>query len=351
MRKHIVAGNWKMNTTVAEGVELAKAVVEASAEVPADVKLIIAPPFTHLYPVAEVVKGTAVALSAQNCADHVKGAYTGDLLIYCRTALLNEAVTPFLSNWMRNVADDQKDSGVVTITAPYTKLYNTLMTNLTASFGDTELTGVAGWSDAAVWIPYTMYQVTGDTVVLREYYDVMKRWTDWIIRTAGDDRLWNTGFHFGEWLIPSQKAGRGEEFEAALFTEVYGFLQEPAFTGGPEDERVSFRLYLLEGCDGEGEFLADVRIAMFDDGAVEVYCDDHLVVCWVGQYFHKVTSEGAGRYDDDAADVDHDALVACALDFYECTLKAVELASVDTYSCALGEVDFVRTEEEDAFGC
>ena len=76
MRKHIVAGNWKMNTTVAEGVELAKAVVEASAEVPADVQLIIAPPFTHLYPVAEVVKGTPVALSAQNCADHVKGAYS-----------------------------------------------------------------------------------------------------------------------------------------------------------------------------------------------------------------------------------------------------------------------------------
>ena len=62
MRKHIVAGNWKMNTTVAEGVELAKAVVAASAEVPADVQLIIAPPFTHLYPVAEVVKGTSVGL-------------------------------------------------------------------------------------------------------------------------------------------------------------------------------------------------------------------------------------------------------------------------------------------------
>ena len=81
MRKHIVAGNWKMNTTVAEGVELAKAVVAASAEVPADVKLIIAPPFTHLYPVAEVVKGTAVGLSAQNCADHVKGAYTGEVAV------------------------------------------------------------------------------------------------------------------------------------------------------------------------------------------------------------------------------------------------------------------------------
>ena len=81
MRKHIVAGNWKMNTTVAEGVELAKAVVAASAEVPADVKLIIAPPFTHLYPVAEVVKGTRVGLSAQNCADHVKGAYTGEVAV------------------------------------------------------------------------------------------------------------------------------------------------------------------------------------------------------------------------------------------------------------------------------
>ena len=70
-----------MNTTVAEGVELAKAVVEASAEVPADVKLIIAPPVTHLYPVAEVVKSSTVGLSAQNCANHTKGAYTGEVAV------------------------------------------------------------------------------------------------------------------------------------------------------------------------------------------------------------------------------------------------------------------------------
>ena len=48
MRKHIVAGNWKMNTTVPEGVELAKAVVAKSVEVPSDVELIIGTPFTHL---------------------------------------------------------------------------------------------------------------------------------------------------------------------------------------------------------------------------------------------------------------------------------------------------------------
>ena len=81
MRKKIVAGNWKMNTTVPEGVELAKEVVAKASEVPADVKLVIAPPFTHLYPVAEVVKGSVVGLSAQNCADKEKGAYTGEVSV------------------------------------------------------------------------------------------------------------------------------------------------------------------------------------------------------------------------------------------------------------------------------
>ena len=79
MRKKIVAGNWKMNTTVPEGVELAKAVVEKSAQVPQDVQLIVATPFTHLCPVAAVVEGTRVGLSAENCADREKGAYTGEV--------------------------------------------------------------------------------------------------------------------------------------------------------------------------------------------------------------------------------------------------------------------------------
>jgi len=81
MRKFIVAGNWKMNTTVPEGVELAKAVVEKAKDLPANVELVVAPPFTHLCPVAEALKGTKVALSAQNCADHEKGAYTGEVAV------------------------------------------------------------------------------------------------------------------------------------------------------------------------------------------------------------------------------------------------------------------------------
>ncbi len=70
-----------MNTTVPEGVELAKAVVEKSAQLPENVGLIVAPPFTHLASVASVLKGSKVQLSAQNCADHEKGAYTGEVSV------------------------------------------------------------------------------------------------------------------------------------------------------------------------------------------------------------------------------------------------------------------------------
>jgi len=87
MRKYIVAGNWKMNTTVPEGVELAKAVVEKGKDLPANVELVVAPPFTHLAPVADVLKGSKVALSAQNCADHEKGAYTGEVAVNMLTSL------------------------------------------------------------------------------------------------------------------------------------------------------------------------------------------------------------------------------------------------------------------------
>ena len=79
MRKKIVAGNWKMNTTVAEGVELAKGIVAKVNEISKGVTLVVAPPFTHLASVAEVLKDSPVCLSAQNCADQPKGAFTGEV--------------------------------------------------------------------------------------------------------------------------------------------------------------------------------------------------------------------------------------------------------------------------------
>ncbi len=79
MRKKIVAGNWKMNTLPAEGVELAKGVARGKGEVCDCVNFIVCPPFTHLSSVIETLKGTGVAVGAQDCATEVKGAYTGEV--------------------------------------------------------------------------------------------------------------------------------------------------------------------------------------------------------------------------------------------------------------------------------
>lgn len=79
MRKNIVAGNWKMNTTLAEGVGLAKDVNEALKGVDAKCDVVICVPFTHLASVAAVIDSNKLGLGAENCADHLKGAYTGEI--------------------------------------------------------------------------------------------------------------------------------------------------------------------------------------------------------------------------------------------------------------------------------
>ena len=79
MRKNIVAGNWKMNTTLPEGVALAKEVNEALKGIDAKCDVIICTPFTHLASVAAVIDQNKLGLGAENCADHVKGAYTGEV--------------------------------------------------------------------------------------------------------------------------------------------------------------------------------------------------------------------------------------------------------------------------------
>lgn len=81
MRKLIVAGNWKMNTSVADGVELAKK-ISAYAEqknLPAGKEIVIAPPFTHLASVAAAINPDKVILAAQDCAATTNGAYTGEV--------------------------------------------------------------------------------------------------------------------------------------------------------------------------------------------------------------------------------------------------------------------------------
>ena len=79
MRKNIVAGNWKMNTTLPEGVKLAEDVNSALKNVEAKCDVIICVPFTHLFPVNNVIDTDKLGLGAENCADHRSGAYTGEV--------------------------------------------------------------------------------------------------------------------------------------------------------------------------------------------------------------------------------------------------------------------------------
>ena len=78
MRKNIVAGNWKMNTTLPEGVALAKEVNEALKGADAKCDVIVCVPFTHLASVNAVID-SKLGLGAENCADHASGAYTGEV--------------------------------------------------------------------------------------------------------------------------------------------------------------------------------------------------------------------------------------------------------------------------------
>ncbi len=79
MRKKIVAGNWKMNTSYQEGEALVKAIVAKKGEISANVTLIVAPPFTHLCCLTGPLRDAHIGISAQNCAAEEKGAYTGEV--------------------------------------------------------------------------------------------------------------------------------------------------------------------------------------------------------------------------------------------------------------------------------
>ena len=139
---------------------------------------------------------------------------------------------PFFKSWLNSVRLDQADNGAVMIVAPFMKLYENMMKEVSVKNGEDTISGVAGWSDAIVWIPYEMYHTTGDELVLRENYDAMEKWCRYIEKCAKkpgpmeipkqyDQYLWNTGFHFGEWLVPGREDHTGEQFGICKETAYY----------------------------------------------------------------------------------------------------------------------------------
>ena len=79
MRKKIVAGNWKMNMNLQEGIALAKELNDNLKADKPNCGVVICTPFIHLASIAQFLDQTVIGLGAENCADKEKGAYTGEV--------------------------------------------------------------------------------------------------------------------------------------------------------------------------------------------------------------------------------------------------------------------------------
>jgi alpha-L-rhamnosidase len=112
--------------------------------------------------------------------------WTGDAQAFSRTATFNFGVNNFFAKWMKDVALDQYSSGSVPFVIP-----NVLGPN---SGGST------GWADVATIIPWNVYLAYGDKQVLTDQYSSMKAWVGYMEKQS-KNYLWNTGFHFGDWLF------------------------------------------------------------------------------------------------------------------------------------------------------
>ena len=63
--------------------------------------------------------------------------------------------------------------------------------------------GAAAWADAATVVPWVLYQRFGDAGILADQFESMRAWVDHVASLAGEKRLWDSGFQFGDWLDPT----------------------------------------------------------------------------------------------------------------------------------------------------
>jgi len=117
--------------------------------------------------------------------------WTGDAQVFIATALYNYGGGPFFTKWLRDLKAEQRADGGVPFVIP------------DVAHGHSS----AGWGDAAVICPWTVYRYYGDRRLLAEQYESMKAWVEYI-RARGDNAyMWDTGFHFGDWVALDAKEG------------------------------------------------------------------------------------------------------------------------------------------------
>jgi alpha-L-rhamnosidase len=148
-----------------------------------------------------------------DCPQRERSGWVGDWQLFAPTAAFLYDVKAFTRKWLADVRIDQRADGAVANISPSTR-YEGFDGPLA------HLSGSAGWGDVVVFGPLALYEAYGDRTMLDENTDAMRRWIEFGLKTAAtgrsDDRiaanavppahekyLWDTGFHWGEWLEPN----------------------------------------------------------------------------------------------------------------------------------------------------
>lgn len=153
-----------------------------------------------------------------DCPQRERMGWTGDLRVYQPTGCFFMNLKDFLERWLDQVMADQLDNGEIVDYSPSPK----------SALKSVEFTGSmssAGWGDAIIFVPWELYRQYGDIEPLERCYDSMIRWDDFCVTSAagdkdGDDRyIWDTKFHYGDWMLPSMLVGGANPMEGALYTK------------------------------------------------------------------------------------------------------------------------------------
>lgn len=186
-----------------------------------------------------------------DCPTRERSAWTGDSQVYAKTASRFMNVYPFFEKWLLDVKAEQFPNGMIANSVPITtgmhfgtevhRLINEdkcgfIVPGIAGYKGEWvkgQFDGSAGWGDTATITPYTMYLCYGDKQILDNQFETAKRWVDYMINCAREDNmdrleepeyntyeykvkdadfLFDTKFHFGEWLEPfSEESGNPTE--------------------------------------------------------------------------------------------------------------------------------------------
>lgn len=168
--------------------------------------------------------------------------WTGDIAAFTPSAAYLFDVDAFLRDWLRDLAAEQEAAeGMVAFVIPDALKFNPSQ----SSFPDPDSTAV--WSDAAVWVPWALWQAYGDRQVLEDQFASMTAHVRRVESLLSPNGLWDTGFQFGDWLDPTAppatpglaKADNGVVATACLYRSAT-LVAGAAALLGREEERTHF---------------------------------------------------------------------------------------------------------------